>query len=77
MVEIRVRTENPKRILSLVGGFSSKRRKSSQPQNEYWEEPIGMNVGGENPGTDRKLEENIKFGWGILIARKITPGATH
>ena len=27
----------------------------------------GVNVGGGNPGTDRKLEENIEFGWGILI----------
>ena len=69
VLEILVWTDNSKRILSSVEGFSFKVR--------CWEEPIGVDVGVGNPGMDRTLEENIEFGYGILNQSGVLGGANR
>ena len=49
VLEIRVWTENPKRILSLVWGFSFKVR--------CWEEPIGSGCWCWKSGYGRKIRK--------------------
>ena len=36
-----------------------------------------MDVGDGNPGMDRKLEENMQFGYGILIQNEVLGGANR
>ena len=62
MMEIRVWAKDSNRILSLAVGFSLNRNTG---RSQY-----GVDVGGGNPGMDRKLEKNIEFGCGILNKTK-------
>ena len=36
-----------------------------------------MDVGDENPGMDRRFDQNIEFDWGILIQSQVLEGANR